>query len=266
MDLAATADDALAHVGDDERQTVCADMGMGVGQDGSRSTMLAEDVEDLLHAAALLRPRVEFTVGERACPTLSKTVVGLGVDGLRMGDGCEVALALLDALATLQDDRAHTHLYQAQRSEKTAGACADNDRRGLVADVRIVRGRKRLLGRELVDVGPNLEIDQHAAVARVDGSLHDPHGANGRYVKSFLLRQVLSDGVLRVSLLREQAELIFFYHAGFAILSCLFVNVLRKESGERSSYFYIQSPYYIFDLLIKISDPQTLFFHLNLFS
>lgn len=170
-----------------------------------------------------------------------------------MGDGCEVALALLDALATLQDDRAHTHLYQAQRSEKTARACADNDRRGLVADVRIVRGRKRLLGRELVDVGPNLKIDQHAAVARVDGSLHDPHGANGRYVKSFLLRQVLSDGVLRVSLLREQAELIFFYHAGFRYIELSVCECGMEEVWGTISLFYIRSPYYIFDLLIIYS-------------
>ncbi len=58
MHLAATAQNGVAHILYDARQLVCTYMRMGISQDIRRSTMLAEDIENLLDIAAFLRTRV----------------------------------------------------------------------------------------------------------------------------------------------------------------------------------------------------------------
>ena len=50
--LAATSKDGLAHVLDDTRQAVGADMRMGIGEDGRAGSVLHEDLQDAVGVAA----------------------------------------------------------------------------------------------------------------------------------------------------------------------------------------------------------------------
>ena len=52
--LAPTTDDSVTHRLNDIRQFVRTQMGMGVCQDAGTGSMLAKDIENLLHIAALL--------------------------------------------------------------------------------------------------------------------------------------------------------------------------------------------------------------------
>ena len=56
--LAATFYNSVAHVLNHLRQLVGADMGMGVGKNGCRCTMLAEHIENLFYASTFLRARI----------------------------------------------------------------------------------------------------------------------------------------------------------------------------------------------------------------
>ena len=48
MYLAAAIEDGVAHVLDDARQAVCADVRMCIGEDGCLRTVLAENIQYLL--------------------------------------------------------------------------------------------------------------------------------------------------------------------------------------------------------------------------
>ena len=104
MYLATTSDNGVAHVLDDARQLVGADMRMGIRQDVRRGAMLTEHMENLLDVATLLAAGIELAIAIGTGTSLSKTVVALTIHLLGLGDECQVLLALMDILATLQHD------------------------------------------------------------------------------------------------------------------------------------------------------------------
>ena len=102
MHLTTTSDNGVAHVLDDARQLVGTDMRMGVGEDVRRGAMLTEHLENLLDVATLLAAGIELAIAIGTGTSLSKTVVALTIHLLSLGDECQVLLALMDILATLQ--------------------------------------------------------------------------------------------------------------------------------------------------------------------
>ena len=87
-------------------------MRMGICQDIGIGTMLAEDIQNLIHATTLLASGIKLAVAIRSCTTFTKTIVALTIHLLGLGDVGKVLFTLTHVLATLQDNRAISQLYQ----------------------------------------------------------------------------------------------------------------------------------------------------------
>ena len=83
MHLTTFINNGIAHVLDDLGQTVGTYMGMGIGKDGRRGTVLSEHIENLIRIATLLAARVEFAVAICTSAALAKAVVALIIHLLR---------------------------------------------------------------------------------------------------------------------------------------------------------------------------------------
>ena len=83
-------------------------MRVGVGQDVERRAVLAENAQNAVYIAALLRAGVEFAVRIGARTALAKRVVALGVDPLLARNHGAVGLARTHIFAALQHDGAAT--------------------------------------------------------------------------------------------------------------------------------------------------------------
>ena len=88
-------------------------MGMGIAENIHRSTVLTEYIKNFINIAPLLAARVELAVGIGSRPTLAKAIVALGIHLMSLGDKGKVALAGMDILATLDNDRTETMLDKA---------------------------------------------------------------------------------------------------------------------------------------------------------
>ena len=185
MHFAATVENGVAHVLNDTRQLIGSYMGMGVSEYIRGSAVLAEDVENLLDIAALLRTGVEFAVGIGACPTLSKTVVALAVHLLRLRNQGQILLALADILSTFQNDGTEAQLYQFQGGKESAGARPYDDDLLTVAHIGIFGMNIGVIGRLLIDIGTHLEIDEDGTLTGIDAAFQHPHMTEGTHVKSF---------------------------------------------------------------------------------
>ena len=100
--------------------------------------MLTEDVEDFLHAPPLLAAGVEFAIRVGSGSPLAKTVVALRVNALFSGDEREVAVSLLHAFASLDDDGAQAQFYELESGKQSAGTCSDDNRLRPIRYLRIV--------------------------------------------------------------------------------------------------------------------------------
>lgn len=190
VNLAAAAYDGVAHALDNLRQLVGADMRMGVDEDRRRGSVLAEHVENLLDAAALLRAGVELAVGVSAGAALAEAVVALGVYGLRLGDVGEVYLALSHVLAALKHHGAQAQFDETQRGEESAGALAYHYHLRLLAHVAVFGVYVLGVLRYLVDVDTHGEVDEDGALTRVDATLQHTHGVYGACVDALFVGNV----------------------------------------------------------------------------
>ena len=89
--------------------------------------MLAKDVQDLIHRAALLAARIELTIRVGARASLAKAIVRLAVHLMLAADQRNVFLSLTHILATLQDDGTQAQLDQSQGGEKPSRAGTNHD-------------------------------------------------------------------------------------------------------------------------------------------
>lgn len=94
MHLAPTLKDGVAHVFYHTRQFVGSYMGMGISQNVGIGSMLAEDIQYLVHTAAFLAAGIQLSIAVGTCSTLTKTIVAFGIHLLGLGNIGEVLLAL----------------------------------------------------------------------------------------------------------------------------------------------------------------------------
>ena len=83
MHLASAGKNRVTHILDHTRKPVCPDVGMGIGEDGGRCIMLAEDIENLVDRSAFLAACIELPVRISTGSALSEAVVRLRVYRLR---------------------------------------------------------------------------------------------------------------------------------------------------------------------------------------
>ena len=190
MHFAAALKNGVAHVLDDAGQLVGADVRMGVHQDGGGSTVLAEDVEYLVHIAALLAAGVELAVGVGSRTTFAEAVVRLRVHGLGAADLCQVFLTLAHVLATLHHHGAQAQLDEAQGGKEATGAGTHNDDLRTTFHIGVVRVLVFVVAGHFVDVGPHGEVHEDRPLAGVDAPLQDAGGVEGSLVKAFLAYEI----------------------------------------------------------------------------
>ena len=112
MHLTATIDNCIAHILNHARQLICANMRMGICKDVRIGTMLAENIQNLIHATTLLASGIKLTVTIGSCTTFTKTIVALTIHLLGLGNVRKVLFTLTYVLATLQNNRSISQLYQ----------------------------------------------------------------------------------------------------------------------------------------------------------
>ena len=112
MHLTATIDNRIAHILNHARQLICTNMRMGICKDVRIGTMLAENIQNLIHATTLLASGIKLTVTIRSGTTFTKTIVALTIHLLSLGDVRKILLTLTHVLATLQNNRAISQLHQ----------------------------------------------------------------------------------------------------------------------------------------------------------
>ena len=93
--------DLFAHSLDDAGQAIGADVGMGIGEDVSGGSVLAEDAEDALHVATFFGTRIEFAVRESSGSAFSKGVIALAVYDVVARDGCKVFFSCINIASAL---------------------------------------------------------------------------------------------------------------------------------------------------------------------
>ncbi len=213
MHFATTSDDGLAHRLDDARQLVGAEMRMGVCQDACAGSVLTEHVQDLLHIAALLAPRVELAVGESPRTALAEGIVRFGIDGLRTADLRDVLPTLMHALAALHHDGSDAQFDESQCREQSARTGTHHHRLRLVLHIRIVRPHKLVILRQLVHIRPHLQVHVDGALTGVDAPFQHPHRRHMLRRQSLLLKQEPLDGLFTRRHLGQNSNLILFYHS-----------------------------------------------------
>ena len=212
MYLAAAIEDGVAHVLDDARQAVCADVRMCIGEDGCLRTVLAENIQYLLHRTALLRARVEFSVGVGSGASLAEGVVALGIYEMFAGDACDVFFSLVDVLAAFHHDGAQPEFYQSQRREQPSRSRSDDDDLWLSLHVGIFRALKGFCGHRLVHPASQRQVHHDLALACIDASADDACSVDALRLHSEHSGSGVRELVFRGSHLGHHAQLYVLYH------------------------------------------------------
>ena len=152
--------------------------------------MLAEDVEYLVHIAALLAAGIELAVGVGTRAAFAEAVVRLGIHGLRAADLGQVFLALAHVLAALHHHGAQAQLDEAQGGEEASGAGPHDDDLRAAFHVGIVRVLVFVVAGHFIDVGPHGEVHEDRPLAGIDAPLQDAGGVEGSLVKAFLAYKI----------------------------------------------------------------------------
>ena len=212
MYLATTAQNGIAHVLDDLRQTVSTDMRMGIGQNGRRSSVLAKHVENLIDITALLGASVELAIRIGACTTLAKAVVTFAVNLLSTGNSCQVLLTVVNILSPFQHNRTQAQLYQSEGCKQTTRSGSYDNNLGTTAHIAILCVLIFIISRHLVDIDTNLQIDKDGALAGINAALQNTHTVASTNVESVLIGQPQLQLLLIGSHLRQYTNLVFAGH------------------------------------------------------
>ena len=212
MHLTATIDNSIAHILYHARQLICTNMRMGICKDVRIGTMLAENIQNLIHAAPLLASGIKLTVTIRSGSTFTKTIVALTIHLLGLGDVGKVLFTLSHVLATLQNNRAISKLYQTQGSKETARSLSYHNDSRTRTDIRIFCMDILIILRHLIDIGTYLQIHKNGTLAGINTAFQYPHLIQGSYIQPFFLSQITLDAFLIGSLFWQNSNLIFLNH------------------------------------------------------
>ena len=179
--------------------------------------MLTEHIQYFLYRATLLGTCVELSVGIGTCPTLSKAIVAFVVDPLRLGDGSQVQLTLMNVLAAFQHHRPQTEFYQTKGGKESTGACThDNDLR-FPAHIGII-GVLVLIGhRFLVHVHTHFQVHIDGSLPCVYAPFQDTHSRYRTHIYALFLSQPRLQRLLVGCNLGQHPDLIFTRHRIYII-------------------------------------------------
>ncbi len=219
MHLSTTAYDGVAHILNDCREFVGADMWMGIDKDIRRCAMLAEYVEYLVDIAAFLAAGVEFAVGECTCTSFTEGIVRLRIDCVLCGDTGNVLPAFVYILSAFNDNRPYAEFYQTQSTEKSTWTCSDDNGLWTVGDVAVFGPDEFAVSRLLANVNSDSEVDEYSPLTCIDAAFQDADMTDA--AKSFLVHYVVPDATLARCYLWQDSYLVFLYHVVFCYLKYL---------------------------------------------
>ena len=172
--FAAERNDFFTHRVYDFRKLVRADVRMRVGEDRSGRTEKVEHGKNAADVSAFCTSRVKLSVTERAGASFSETVIAVAVDGALRADLRYRLFAIVRFFAPLDDYRRDAVFKQAERTEQSCGAGADDD--DALRSVGRLPYRERAC-RALVgsfsDIRFADEADTYTAVPCIDRALYD---------------------------------------------------------------------------------------------
>ena len=212
MNFTATIDDGVAHRLYDLRQTVCADMGMGICQNSRRGTMLAKHIQNLVCITPFLTSGIELTVRIGTSPTLTKTIVALCIHLLRLGDVGQILLTVMHILASFQNYRTQAEFYQAQGCEEASRACSHDNHLRLSFHIGVYCPNKFIIMRLFVHIHPHLQVHIDLSLARVDTPFKNPNTIDGSHVNTLFVSQIGLQPILLCSHFGHNPYLIFICH------------------------------------------------------
>ena len=178
MNFAATAENRITYILNDARQSIGANMGMGIGENCSLCTVLTEDIEDLLYTTTFLGTGIEFAVGICPCTALAKTIVALGIHEMFTRNTSNVFLAVVDILATFDHNGSQSQFYQAQSSKESTGSCTNDNDLLPVFDIWIINTLEGLFTHRLIHPATNGQIYHDLTLTSINASTNDTHALN----------------------------------------------------------------------------------------
>ena len=203
--LSATGEDGVSHVFNHPRQLVGSDVRMRVYQDRCACSVLAEHVQNLVHAATLLAARIQLAVGVSSRTSFTETVVRFRVHLVFTADAGKIRLAVAHVLSALHHHRTQSQLYQTQGSKQTARSGSHHNHLRLSLHVAVFRPYKLLLGRRFVDEHLYLQVYVNRPLAGVDAPFQYPYGVYGTNVEPLFTAHVLLDMLFAGCLLGQNS-------------------------------------------------------------
>ena len=190
MHLTATSKDSVAHVFYNSGQLVGTYMRMGINQNGCGGTVLTEHIKYFVDIATLLAARKQLAIRVSASSAFTKTIVGLFIHLLGLGNECHIALTVMDILSTLKHNRLIPKFYQSQSSKQAAGALSYHEHLRLVIYLGI-DGALEVTGRKLIDVDSDREVDEYITLTGIYRPFDNARGRNLRHIDALFVCQKL---------------------------------------------------------------------------
>ena len=176
MHLAATGQYGVAHVLDNARQAVGADMRMCVAQYPAVRAVLAEYAENAAHVAAFLAVGVELAVGISPRASLAERIIAFGVYFLLLWYEGNVALTVAHVLSPLEHHGFQSQLDEPQRREQPSRPGTNNDHMRRAVHRPVVYRFVIRPGRLLVNVHAHRHAHNGVALPRVNALFIDTQG------------------------------------------------------------------------------------------
>ena len=170
--------DALADVLHDFRETVRADVRVGIDENLRACAEVHELVEHLSDVTPLRGAGEELSVGERAGSAFAVAEVGLRIQDSLAGEFRHIELAVAHVLAPLQNDRLEAEGQELEGGEHSGGTGSDDDHGVGVGDILIFRNLVRDVRFKAVVVALDAVAVDHI-VAGVDRTFGDHAGRVG---------------------------------------------------------------------------------------
>ena len=98
---------------------------------------MVEELHDALHIAAFLAAREELAIGESACASFAKAIVGLSIESLVSVEYSDVLLAFGNLFTAFVDDGAYAVFYERECGKQARRTCP-NDGYAMLSVVHIL--------------------------------------------------------------------------------------------------------------------------------
>ena len=208
-----TADDGVAHVLDDGRQTIGTEMRMCIAENRERCPMLTKYIENLLHITTFLAAGIEFSVGESTSSTLTERIVRFRVNHMRTTDLCYILTTFMHILPSFDDNGTDAKFDKPQGSKQSTGTRSHNNGTWFVLHTLIFYMWKSIGCGLFTYENLHLQIYENSTLTGIDTAFQYAQSTHIFRVNSMLFREIFTDILFACCLFGQNAQLQFLYHS-----------------------------------------------------